>query len=50
MRNKLRLAVQLLFTIVTNGYMYGFMDGKIYRCRLKYTCVPGLNYYSCPGL
>ena len=47
--NKLRLKVQLLFTIVTNGYLYGFLNGKIYRGRLKYMCVPGLNCYSCPG-
>ena len=46
---KLRLAVQLLFTAVTNGYMYGFPNGKIYRGGLKYACVPGLNCYSCPG-
>lgn len=49
MIRKCRLAVQLLFTIVTNGYMYGFLSGKIYRGRLKYLCVPGLNCYSCPG-
>lgn len=46
---RLRLAVQLLFTIVTNGYVYGFLNGKIYRGGLKYACVPGLNCYSCPG-
>lgn len=46
---KLRLAVQLIFTILTNGYMYGFLQGKIYRGNLKYACVPGLNCYSCPG-
>ena len=46
---KLRLTVQLLFTIVTNGYLYGFLNGKIYRGGLKYACVPGLNCYSCPG-
>lgn len=46
---KLRLTVQLLFTIVTNGYLYGFLSGKIYRGGLKYVCVPGLNCYSCPG-
>lgn len=46
---KLRLAVQLIFTIVTNGYMYGFLGGKIYQGKLKYACVPGLNCYSCPG-
>ena len=46
---RLRLTVQLLFTIVTNGYLYGFLNGKIYRGSLKYACVPGLNCYSCPG-
>ena len=47
--NKIRLKIQLLFTLVTNGYIYGFLNGKIYRGSLKYTCVPGLNCYSCPG-
>ena len=46
---RFRLAVQLLFTIVTNGYMYGFLSGNIYRGSLKYACIPGLNCYSCPG-
>ncbi len=46
---RIRLVVQLLFTIVTNGYLYGFLNGKIYRGNLKYVCVPGLNCYSCPG-
>ena len=46
---KIRLTVQLLFTIVTNGYAYGFLNGKIYQGSLKYVCVPGLNCYSCPG-
>lgn len=46
---KLRLTVQLLFTIITNGYAYGFVNGKIYQGSLKYVCVPGLNCYSCPG-
>ncbi len=49
MRKNLRLKVQLLFTIVTNGYAYGFLNGKIYQGSLKYACVPGLNCYSCPG-
>lgn len=46
---KLRLWVQILFTIFTNGYAYGFLNGKIYKGPLKYACVPGLNCYSCPG-
>lgn len=45
----MRRAVQVLFTIFTNGYAYGFVRGKIYRGGLKYACVPGLNCYSCPG-
>ena len=46
---RLQLTVQLLFTIVTNGYAYGFVNGKISQGSLKYACVPGLNCYSCPG-
>ncbi|MBQ7359311.1 MAG: 4Fe-4S binding protein [Lachnospiraceae bacterium] len=45
----LRLWVQIIYTIVTNGYAYGFLNGKIYKGALKYACVPGLNCYSCPG-
>lgn len=47
--DKLRLQIQLVYTILTNGYLYGFLSGKIYRGQLKYACVPGLNCYSCPG-
>ena len=46
---KLRLTVQLIFTILTIGYTYGYLNGKIYQGALKYACVPGLNCYSCPG-
>ena len=46
---RIRFTVQLLYTIITNGYAYGFLSGKIYRGNLKYVCVPGLNCYSCPG-
>lgn len=49
MRKNLRLKIQLLFTIVTNGYAYGFFKGKICQGTFKYVCVPGLNCYSCPG-
>lgn len=45
----LRLGVQLLYTVLTNGYAYGFLHGKIYKGPIKYACVPGLNCYSCPG-
>lgn len=46
---KVRLWVQVIYTIITNGYLYGFLQGKIYKGNLKYACVPGLNCYSCPG-
>lgn len=47
--SRLRLAVQALWTALTNGYAYGFVSGKIYTGRTKAFCVPGLNCYSCPG-
>ncbi len=46
---KIRLQFQIIYTILTNGYAYGFFTGKIYKGPLKYACVPGLNCYSCPG-
>lgn len=50
-RNRLnvRLIFQIIYTIITNGYVYGYLNGKIYKGSLKYACVPGLNCYSCPG-
>lgn len=41
--------MQIIFTAVTNGYLYGFASGRIYKGPLKAACVPGLNCYSCPG-
>lgn len=48
-RERIRLIVQTIVTIVTNGYVKGFATGKIYTGNLKRLCVPGLNCYSCPG-
>lgn len=45
----LRHIIQAAFFALTNGYVRGFMEGKIYRGSLKQFCVPGLNCYSCPG-
>lgn len=45
----IRTFFQIVYTIMTNGYAYGFLNGKIYKGPLKYACVPGLNCYSCPG-
>ena len=48
-KERIRLWVQILFTALTNGYVMGFLDGKIYKGSSKRFCVPGLNCYSCPG-
>lgn len=47
-KNK-RQFVQLIWFVLTNSYITGFLNGKIYRGKLKNLCVPGLNCYSCPG-
>lgn len=44
-----RLWVQIAVTALTNGYVAGFLRGKIYTGPTKNLCVPGLNCYSCPG-
>lgn len=44
-----RTGVQLGFTALSNGYLYGFARGSIYKGPLKQLCLPGLNCYSCPG-
>lgn len=49
LRKNLRLAVQIIFTALSNGYAEGFLTGRIYTGKLKNLCVPGLNCYSCPG-
>ncbi len=52
-RNKrkidLRLAFQGVWAFITNSYLTGFLQGKIYQEKLKSICLPGLNCYSCPG-
>lgn len=49
LKNNARTAVQLCFTAVSNGYVKGFAEGKIFGGSSKAVCVPGLNCYSCPG-
>lgn len=44
-----RLTIQIVFAAVTNGYIGGFLKGKIYTGPGKVLCLPGLNCYSCPG-
>ena len=40
---------QALWALLMNSYLIGFVQGKIYKGKLKNLCVPGLNCYSCPG-
>ena len=44
-----RHGIQVIWALLTNSYLLGFAQGKIYRGKLKNLCVPGLNCYSCPG-
>ena len=48
-RQTVRLIIQAAFAALTNGYVRGFAEGKIFTGNTKYVCVPGLNCYSCPG-
>lgn len=47
--SRIRLMAQAVWFALTNGYVRGFMQGKIYTGNLKKICEPGLNCYSCPG-
>lgn len=44
-----RHRIQALWALLTNSYLPGFVQGKIYKGKLKNLCVPGMNCYSCPG-
>jgi len=43
------ILIRAVFFCLSNGYIKGFLSGKIYKGDLKNICVPGLNCYSCPG-
>lgn len=49
MRLHVRTLIQVAFTALTNGYVNGFVQGKIFGGSSKALCVPGLSCYSCPG-
>jgi polyferredoxin len=44
-----RKIIQILSAVIYNLNFKGFVEGSIYRGRVKGVCVPGLNCYSCPG-
>lgn len=46
---KVRTAVQVCWSALSNGYVLGFFKGRIYQGPTKSICLPGLNCYSCPG-
>lgn len=48
-KSDLRLIFQGVWAFITNSYLTGFLQGKIYKGKLKSICLPGLNCYSCPG-
>ena len=47
--DKKRNIFQLIWGLITNSFIFGFTQGKIYTGKLKNLCLPGLNCYSCPG-
>lgn len=47
--DKFRHTMQIFWALVTNSFIIGFIQGKIYQGKIKNVCVPGLNCYSCPG-
>lgn len=48
-KEKRRMAIQAVATLLQNANFKGFITGKIYTGSSKAVCVPGLNCYSCPG-
>ncbi|MEA4823375.1 MAG: 4Fe-4S binding protein [Clostridiaceae bacterium] len=49
MREGKRNLIQGLAALISNGYLAGFVSGKLWKGASKQVCVPGLNCYSCPG-
>ena len=45
-----RRLIQIYAALLYNANIKGYIKGEIYTsATTKYTCVPGLNCYSCPG-
>lgn len=44
-----RHGIQTVWALLSNSYLRGFTQGKIYKGSLKNLCLPGMNCYSCPG-
>lgn len=46
---KERNTIQMFATLLTNIHLPNFLNGVLYKGKLKRVCVPGLNCYSCPA-
>lgn len=44
-----RTFIQLASAALANGYIRGFIKGRLFKGKSKTVCVPILNCYSCPG-
>lgn len=44
-----RKLIQFLTTLLYNGNLPGFWQGRLWQGSSKSVCLPGLNCYSCPG-
>lgn len=44
-----RRLTQILTTLLYNGNLPGFWQGRLWQGSSKSVCLPGLNCYSCPG-
>lgn len=47
--SRARIIIQAVSFAFHNGYVNGWVRGKLYKGSNKHFCVPGLNCYSCPG-
>ena len=48
-QSAIRTWFQVAWFALTNGYVRGYTNGKIFSGNTKVICFPGLNCYSCPG-
>jgi Fe-S-cluster-containing hydrogenase component 2 len=48
-QSRIRLLIQIAAAALFNGYLIGFVKGKIFTGDSKAVCLPVLNCYSCPG-
>ncbi len=46
---KIRMLIQASAAVLANGYLIGYLGGKIFGGDSKAVCLPILNCYSCPG-